>query len=396
MKNPFKTRYKHAPLKLPSENLPLKDNLDLKQLSGLVKYKDDDETILWAEINNPPFISSFIIAGGILLGLCIFMQNIIGVFIGLYLVLVGTVASIRLGEKKIQILTNKRLISYKNGKTMFYKELPKIFEYERVDNQLVCYEKIGDFVSEHNKFSITHVKNWDLIPALDKALEENGATANIQKNLEKLAEENNLLIKKVNAYGIPTRMEGTFQDRNVEFVIEDFFPISKITVSVECSNKPGNYLRLVSINSMNNIFSSFKKDLEIEDKRIDDEFLIESNDATLPSRVISAPVKRVLLDSLNFGKLEVKYGKKDRISFMKDQGSKYNDQEDVLDFQLIDKQPTQDSRTIEQSELNQLILTFNPNKSTQFNVDSINRILKYCYSCSVLLAKEINSIDPQK
>jgi|GEM_PF-2657206 len=384
-----------------------KDQIDLQKLLG--RFYEKEEKVLWVEDSKYSLMPVHIAIGislafGFFIFFIVFLFQerynvnpwipfaVVSIFIFCVLYLPNFFSASKQGDC---IITTDHLIT--NGEKLEHRKISSVYEFERIINHLIFYDKFipkGERIITEKREIIrfAEIENLqDPIKIFESIWNEKGPYGKLEIAIDKLMEQKGFQaindINKVRVARYTREINGL--DYNIS--IQGLLPIDSIRVSVRCPNNHNNFLLLFGQDATKQQVS----DVEISDQLFDNSFIIQSDSRAFLENVLTERTKELMLLTLGASKCRYEYGDtRGPVTKEKaiDNSSNFSDQEDILDFQLLDEKTTyKKPATITTSEgtTSTLILNCMPESSIQFNPAYLVRFLGNCLDSTVELGQHI-------
>jgi len=297
------------------------------------------------------------------------------------------------GKNVFYIITTDRLIIFHNG-NLEHRLLSSVYFSERDSDSITFYDCVGNRLNDRRKILCFNYfrGNNSAYSIFQTIWEEKGPNGKLEALLQTSMEGKGLHskndIEQPNHLIFKGVIEGLFCTVKVIIIL----PIRRIEVELTCKNLADNFLLLYGQTAV----QQQVKDVNINDPEFDASFIIQSNSRSFLEEVLTDRTKELMLNCIGSAKCRYQFGKVGEVTKEKgvDTRSQFSDQEDVLDFQLLDrkvdnrKTPSLKSSN-DQGAPTSLKLTCSPENSIQLNFAFMVRLLENCLDSTAELAKSI-------
>lgn len=393
------------PLKPKTDHLPLKDRIDLDLLLSHKKRKD--EKVRWVgTVQHIEYFSfDLLLMIGVFLALSSGATVEFKLNIPIYALIIGVIViTLPLhyfikSRKRTMVVTNHRILYgeeeygineldylYLEGDYVIMKDGFENFsgtlKFKHKDKAKLIYNEIkkgkSEFVIRQEK---ARTKAIEKQKERERALEK---TPKRQTSISYPLEQKGFTQVKESLLPV---YEGEINDLEYQVAFNsNKVPIQSIEITVEVANIEDNFLLIYSQNHPV-VFS----DIIIGDELFDRTFVIQSNDNKFLNTVLTKRAKQHLLACHSIANCQIQFGEKQNIDKEKgiDNSSKFTDQEDVLDFQLLDTNSSNKETTNNTEKSTTLTLHCLPDSNTKNNVDLLEGLVDNCLSSMLELGKSI-------
>lgn len=191
------------------------------------------------------------------------------------------------------------------------------------------------------------------------------------------------------------KISGALDGRDFLMELSEMLPLKNVRITIQCPNK-NNHFFFIYPQAED---PDQKDDLLIGDPEFDKTFILQASNNNVLEQVLTADVQNRIMDCYGLSRLTIGFGNYVKVVDKPPETSKYtlSDQEDVLDFQLLQHKgerttQTENTDAEDTGNTNQFVFEAKPTQRMQFNLLLLSKFVEVCVDCTRQMAKRIAEI----
>ncbi len=194
---------------------------------------------------------------------------------------------------------------------------------------------------------------------------------------------------------LSNQVSGLLDGRKFLMELPETMPLKHVRITINCPNENNHFFFMYP--QLDDPGQA--EDILIDDPDFDDTFILQASADGVFEYLLTEEIKNQIMDCSSVSKCTFGFGNFDELINRKPQKSdfKLQDQEDILDFQLLEnegtRKPDPTNASVENlGKTNQFIFEAKLDHRMQFNIHSLSKFIEICIECTRNIAKRLEGL----